>query len=174
MQVVSYKGLTWYAEKCKNFWMSNNKQLAYERDAQGLCVVCGEKTQDRRRGLCTKHYEQYRRSKIGMTDEEIEDLEEVLVEQGRLMPSIQGKKPGAENVFADVAAAIKLKHTHRQLGGIAEDRRDYETASDEPKPSEPTHPTAADVDAVVRSATKRATPKPPADSKTAPKKKRAE
>lgn len=51
---------------------------------------------------------------------------------------------------------------------VAEDADAYTKSSDSP-----THPTAADVDAVVRSATKRATPKPPADSKAAPKKKRA-
>ena len=116
----------------------STKQKAFEMDAQGRCIVCGEKSSERRRGLCGKHYEQYRRAKLSVSPEQIEEFEELLVEQGRLMPSVQGKKPGVENVFADIAAAIRLKHAH-----AAEDPENYNKM-----------PTAADAAEIIADAAK--------------------
>jgi hypothetical protein len=118
----------------------DKKQKAFELDSLGLCVICEVAQAERRRGLCGKHYEQYRRAKLAMNPDEIEEFEAIAIENGQLMPSVQGKKPGAENIFADLAAAIRLKHAH-----AAEDREPYSSE----------HPTIEDAKEIVADAVRK-------------------
>lgn len=76
---------------------------AAEADRQGLCIVCGKAEEDRRRGLCTQHYNQFRTALTSVPAVDRRSFEDRLVESGRLLPSRQGQR-NVENVFADELA----------------------------------------------------------------------
>lgn len=80
------------------------KQIAYERDAKNLCIVCGEAATGRRRGLCTKDYERYRTALKSIPSGKREEWESLCVERGLLMPNRQGRPPVTDDVFAELSA----------------------------------------------------------------------
>lgn len=78
------------------------KTKAEQANADGRCIICGESHKDRRRGLCMKHYEQYRRKIKSLRSDFVPSWEAALIEAGKLMPNRQGKHIDAEeNAFAD-------------------------------------------------------------------------
>ncbi len=78
----------------------NAKETAIQRDLDGRCVICDESHLRRTRGLCTKHYEQYRRKRDSLTVDAANAWEIVLIETGKLLPNRQGNK-SIDDAFAD-------------------------------------------------------------------------
>jgi hypothetical protein len=80
----------------------NAKNKAEHANAEGKCIICGESQEGRRRGLCQKHYEQYRRKRNSLRPELVSSWEATLIDAGKLLPNRQGKQADAEqDAFAD-------------------------------------------------------------------------
>lgn len=71
------------------------------------CIVC--KDQVSKRGLCTKHYEQYRRRRDSLTPEAAIAWEKELIRTGKLLPNRQGNK-AIDDAFADDFDSFVAKH----------------------------------------------------------------
>ena len=65
------------------------------------CLVCGAVPASLKRGLCEKHYQQFRRKRDVLTEEASEAWEQQLVDAGKLLPKQQGKKFGSEDPFLE-------------------------------------------------------------------------
>jgi len=82
----------------------NAKEIAYERDARGVCIICEAIDSNRRLGLCVKHYTRFRTTLRKIPAESREGFESHLVELGLLMPRRQGPRVDPrEDVFAEEA-----------------------------------------------------------------------
>jgi hypothetical protein len=73
------------------------------------CLVCGDAASRLSRGLCIKHYEQYRRKKDSLNDELAVQFEADSIAAGLLLPSRQGKKAGSVNPYEAVVANLQKK-----------------------------------------------------------------
>ena len=80
----------------------NKSEQDSEKISGQHCLVCGDETNKLKRGLCDKHYQQFRRKKESLTVESAEEWESLLVENGKLLPKQQGKKFGMDDPFADL------------------------------------------------------------------------
>lgn len=67
--------------------------------SSNTCLVCGDVAT--KRGLCLKHYEQFRRKRDSLTAEAAAQWEEILIASERLLPKQQGKKFGIEDPFLE-------------------------------------------------------------------------
>lgn len=72
-----------------------------EANPKNSCLVCGEETTNLKRGLCSRHYEQFRRKRDSLTQEAAEAWELQLINQGKLLAKQQGKKFGLDDPFAE-------------------------------------------------------------------------
>lgn len=70
------------------------------------CLVCGVLYTNLKRGLCTKHYQQFRRRKECLKPDAAEQWELLLIEEGKLLPKQQGKKFGVDDPFGDSFSAF--------------------------------------------------------------------
>ena len=93
------------------------------------CLVCGEVAT--KRGLCLKHYEQFRRKRDSLTPEAASQWEEILIASERLLPKQQGKKFGSEDPFLESFEAFvaenpasykKSESVVKKLTAIAEEK----------------------------------------------------
>jgi len=80
--------------------MSPNKSDSKPNQEQS-CLVCGAVPASLKRGLCEKHYQQFRRKRDVLTEEASEAWEQQLVDAGKLLPKQQGKKFGSEDPFLE-------------------------------------------------------------------------
>ena len=78
---------------------------AWQLESEGRCIICGDKAKARKRGLCSMHYERYRKERATMDKDEVELFDAMLIEQGRLLPSAQGRARTQQNEFSETAAA---------------------------------------------------------------------
>lgn len=121
------------------------KRRAAERDKEKRCVVCGEIFKTRRRGLCTQHYEQFRRKRDKLTEEAGKAWEEQLVGEGKLMPARQGRRlSGQEDAFAASFAAFAEKMPGAIWAAASEDVEQYENAGDRVKQASKEEPQSID------------------------------
>lgn len=91
------------------------------------CLVC-DAIADGSRGLCVKHYEQFRRKRESFaTSEQQSAFEQHLIKLGKLLPKMQGKKlSGQEDVFAeDYQSFLALQSK------VAEPDTDYKRIADD-------------------------------------------
>lgn len=70
----------------------NAKQRAESLNEEGKCIICEDVHARRTRGLCMRHYEQYRRKRDSLKSELVSAWEDALVKAGKLMPNRQGKQ----------------------------------------------------------------------------------
>ncbi|XZE18773.1 hypothetical protein SH449x_004076 [Pirellulaceae bacterium SH449] len=70
------------------------------------CLVCGDLATNLKRGLCLRHYEQFRRKRDSLKPEAADAWELQLIESGKLLPKQQGKKFGIDDPFAESFAAF--------------------------------------------------------------------
>jgi hypothetical protein len=69
------------------------------------CLVCGEHSSSKnplRRGLCAKHYAQFKKMRNMIPPENVETFEKRLIDDGKLLPDRQGQK-GDGNQFLEYA-----------------------------------------------------------------------
>ena len=71
------------------------------------CLICGSPTDGRRRGLCSRHYQQFAYQMRSLGDSNAREVfEKTLIRDGKLAPPAQGKRTDlTENPFSDYAAA---------------------------------------------------------------------
>ena len=86
---------------------------------ESKCIVCGEVTTSVQRGLCIRCYERFRRAKQKVAAAERLEFEQLLVDNGQLLPSRQGKSV-VDDVFADAAAAFMASRSSEAEQLIAE------------------------------------------------------
>lgn len=72
------------------------KQRAAKLNEEGRCIICEDEHVRRTRGLCMRHYEQYRRKRDSLRQDLVASWEETLIQAGKLMPNRQGKQLDAE------------------------------------------------------------------------------
>ena len=82
------------------------KEKANRLDKESRCVVCEKVDKKRSRGLCKKHYEQYRRHRDSLKTQFSKDAwEQAAIDAGKLLESRQGRRMDVEeNAFADLFA----------------------------------------------------------------------
>lgn len=79
----------------------NAREIAYQRDARGVCIICEDDKSQRRRGLCIKHYTRYTTSRKELPEDQRDAYDEYLVSKGLLMSSQQGRRVDPnDNEFA--------------------------------------------------------------------------
>ncbi len=82
----------------------NTLQEAKRRDAAGLCVVCEKAEDNRRRGLCVTDYNRFRQALLQVPQDRRQEFEALMIAQGRLLESRQGRRAVTDDVFADALA----------------------------------------------------------------------
>lgn len=81
------------------------KDKAIKLDAQGKCIVCEKTDKKRTRGLCSQHYQQFKRRRDSLkSDEARQRWEELAIESGKLLASRQGQRSDSQDAFADLFA----------------------------------------------------------------------
>jgi len=122
--------------------MSNSKEKN-ETIPGNSCLVCGEVATNLKRGLCIKHYEQFRRKRDVLTKDAAEAFELLLIENDKLLPKQQGKKFGTDDPFAEYfdtfiaenpSAYKKSSDTVNELLKIADGKVDEEKSKPKRKP----------------------------------------
>lgn len=100
-----------------------HQQDAEKLDAEERCIVCGEPSKVRRRGLCPKHHMRFVRARQQLAASEQESFEAMLIEQGQLLPNRRGQKLGeGEDEFAEALKAfLALKAGGEVPDGALED-----------------------------------------------------
>ena len=82
----------------------SNKQIenAAKLKSEGKCVLCKKHATNLRRGLCNAHYLNWRAARKELRDDKARQaFDDMLIKQGRLLPSEQGKRTDdTENPFA--------------------------------------------------------------------------
>lgn len=102
--------------------MSDTSEIL-QRDQEGRCIVCGKKSRDRRRGLCIADYNRFRNALAQVPPDQRGRFEKLLIEQGKLLPSRQGKRLDDENAYE-----IELRKFLAQLHRETSDQRSDEDA----------------------------------------------
>lgn len=82
--------------------MKTTEEVQQLKD-ESKCLVCHRVRKTLRRGLCTEHYEKFRRQREKLPANQHDSFEEMLISKGLLLPSRQGQR-NVENVFADELA----------------------------------------------------------------------
>ena len=77
---------------------SLSKQVM-DRASEGTCLHCQDKSA--KRGLCSKHYEQFRRAKASQPKSERAQWEVEQIREGKVLNSLQIVKIRSTNVFAE-------------------------------------------------------------------------
>ncbi len=78
---------------------------------QPKCLLCESHTNSKnplRRGLCAKHYAQFKKMRGLIPAESVETFESRLIKDGKLLPDRQGQK-GGENEFLTYARDLLPK-----------------------------------------------------------------
>lgn len=79
------------------------------------CLVCGQTTKKMTRGLCSRHYLQFKREREDLAAKEGEEAaaewEAWLIQNEKLMAPNQGKKPNSQNDFSDLKKQFDREKT---------------------------------------------------------------
>lgn len=105
------------------------KQKALMLDSQGKCIVCEVESETRTRGLCTTDYNRFLSALRQLRPEERADFEKNAIEKGKLLPSRQGQRGGADdNVFASLLKEFlqTRRQTPEQINDALHEAQDLE------------------------------------------------
>lgn len=112
----------------------NQQQVARERAAKNVCIICEEDGGRLTRGLCIKHHTRYVTARKKIPEDRREAYDEYLVANGLLLPSRKGRRVDPDaNEFA-VAAGEFLAGSTPAAQRLAEemvDRAESEQAAEE-------------------------------------------
>lgn len=89
---------------------SKLEEKAIELDTEGKCIICEEERANRRRGLCVKHYEQFRRRRDSLLPFARADWERLSISRGKLLPSKQGQRQVTDDAFSDLFDEFQALH----------------------------------------------------------------
>jgi hypothetical protein len=126
------RGYCYFARTRKNETMSKETTTSRPRVTSN-CLICEEhETAENRlrRGLCTRHYEQFRRAAATIPPAKLADFERGLIEAGKLLPNRQGQKGGDVNEFAAFAEQFLPE---RDRKAIDDGKRASRKLTEEPK-----------------------------------------
>ena len=83
------------------------KKTAEELDQAGKCIICRLAKPNRSRGLCQKHYHQFRREKMAIPAEHQDEYEKELIELGMILETKKPWESSAKSVFERVSEKYK-------------------------------------------------------------------
>jgi len=93
-----------------------------------ICLQCGDPVHQR--GLCTRCYGRFNRSKLRLTAEKQAAFEKALIEAGKLLPPAK-RPPETYDEFADLADALQDANP-AEVGEIIEEFRSKNQQSKKP------------------------------------------
>jgi hypothetical protein len=91
------------------------------RISKKRCLACDE-VPAKKRGLCQKHYEQFRRKRDTLTEEAAKAWEETLISAGKLARNIQGQRQDSDDAFAESFIEFTNKMPNAIRRSVDEDK----------------------------------------------------
>jgi len=93
---------------------------ASRMDAEGRCILCGQKKEGRKRGLCNADYQKFRRAKAKVSEQEYAMWEADLIAKGLLLPDARE----ADDPFLTTLNELRARIGHVDVQADGEEEKE--------------------------------------------------